>query len=175
MQSAGSEEEKRHGLELAHGGQRTRGTLEYVVVDDRVDVCIVDTVLASSKQLQSLVDADLGLLGLLVHLLCDVQARVLPDVCLHTDTVVSVLLQETQPDLNNLGMAVLDLNQSPQRDTLKVFLTLLVDEVGSRNGPALGDFGKRNRTFGGQVEVVSGTQGKVGKEFEVADTVGAQL
>jgi hypothetical protein len=63
-------------------------------------------------------------------------------------------LQETQPDLYNFGVSILNLNQSPQCDTLKVLLTLLVYEVGSGNGPALGDLGERYGAPCGKVEVV---------------------
>jgi hypothetical protein len=82
-------------------------------------------------------------------------------------------LQEAKPDLHNLGVSILDLNQSPQSDTLKVFLTLLVNEVGSGNGPALGDLGKRHRAFGREVEVVGGAKSEVGEKLEVAHAVGA--
>jgi hypothetical protein len=69
----------------------------------------------------------------------------------------------------------LNLNQSPQCDTLKVLLTLLVYEVGSGNGPALGDLWERHGAPCRQVEVVGGAEGEVGEEFEVAHTVGAEL
>ena len=72
-------------------------------------------------------------------------------------------------------MSVLNLDQSPQRDTLKVLLTLLVYEVGSGDSPALSDLGKRHRASCWQVEVVGGAEGEVGEKFEVAYTVGTQL
>jgi hypothetical protein len=159
----------------AHRCQRARSTLEDVVMDHAIDISIVNAVAASAEQLQSLVNRSLCLISLLIHLFANIQTRVLPDIRLHTHTVVSVLLQETQPDLHDLGVTILNLNQSPQCDTLKVLLTLLVYEVGSGNGPALGDLRERHRAPCREVEVVGGAEGEVGEEFEVAHTVRAEL
>jgi hypothetical protein len=144
-------------------------------MDQAINISIVDAVAASAKQLQSLVNRSLCLISLLIHLFANIQTRVFPHVRLHTHTIVSVLLQETQPNLHNLGVTILNLNQSPQCDTLKVLLTLLVYKVGSRNGPALGDLGERHGAPCREVEVVGGAEGEVGKEFQVAHTVGAEL
>ena len=48
-------------------------------------------------------------------------------------------------------------------------------EVGSGNGPALGDLRERHGAPCREVEVVCSAEGEVGKEFEVAYTVGAEL
>jgi hypothetical protein len=50
-----------------------------------------------------------------------------------------------------------------------------VYEVGSGNGPALGDLGERHGAPCRKIEVVGGAESEVGKEFEVAHTVGAEL
>jgi hypothetical protein len=50
-----------------------------------------------------------------------------------------------------------------------------VYEVRSGNGPALGDLGERHGAPCRKIEVVGSTESKVGEEFEVAHTVGAEL
>lgn len=144
-------------------------------MDHTIDISIVDAVTASAEQLQSLINRSLCLISLLIHLFANIQTRVFPHIRLHTHTVVSVLLQETKPDLHDFRMSILNLNQSPQCDTLKVLLTLLVYKVGSGNGPALGDLGERHGASCRKVEVVGSAEGEVGEKFEVAHTVGAEL
>lgn len=41
--------------------------------------------------------------------------------------------------------------------------------------PSLDDSRQGDRTRGGEVEIVSGTHGKVAEELEIADVVGAEL
>jgi hypothetical protein len=159
----------------AHWCQRARSTFEDVVMDHTINISIIDAITASTEQLQSLINRSLCLFSLLIHLFANIQTRVFPHIRLHTHTVVSVLLQETQPNLHNFGVSILNLNQSPQCDTLKVLLTLLVYEVGSGNGPALGDLGERYGAPCRKIEVVGSAEGKVGEEFEVAHTVGTEL
>lgn len=86
-----------------------------------------------------------------------------------------MLLQEGQPQLHRLRVTVLDLDQSPERDTLKVFLRLLENEMRLGHGPALDHAGQRDGTEGGQAEVVGGTEGEVAEELEVADRIGPEL
>lgn len=74
-----------------------------------------------------------------------------------------------------MGMTVLNLNQPPQRDPLKILLVLLVDEVGFEDSPALHDLGERDGALGLEVQVEGSAHGEVGHEFEVADGEGAEL
>lgn len=99
----------------------------------------------------------------------------LPNVGLHTDTIVGMLLQEGQPQLHRLRVAVLDLDQSPECDTLKVFLRLLENEMRLGHGPALDHTRQGNGAEGRQAEVVGGAKGEVAEELEVADRIGPEL
>ena len=99
----------------------------------------------------------------------------LPHVGLHTNPVKGVLAEEGQPGLHRLRVTILDLNQTAEGDPLKVLLALLVDKVTADDGPALSDAGKRHGARDGEVEVVRSAEGKIGKELEVLNTVGAQL
>lgn len=65
----------------------------------------------------------------------------LPHVCLHTNTIKLMFAQIRQPKLDRFGIAVFDLDQAPQRYTLKVLLRLLEDEVTPGHGPSLCDSG----------------------------------
>jgi hypothetical protein len=64
-----------------------------------------------------------------------------PDIRLHTHTMVLMFLQKRQPRLHNIGMSILDLDQPPHGDALKVLLTLFEHEVCAWDSPALGDSG----------------------------------
>ena len=86
-----------------------------------------------------------------------------------------MLLQERQPDLHGLWVSVTDLNQPAQCNTLKVLLRLLENEARLGHRPALSDARQRHGAERRQAEVVGGAQGKIGKEFETALAVGAQL
>jgi len=74
-----------------------------------------------------------------------------------------------------MGMSILDLNQPPQRDALKILLGLLVDKVGLEHGPALYDLGERYRALGPEVQEKGGAHGEVGHKLDVAHGEGAQL
>lgn len=100
---------------------------------------------------------------------------VFPDVCLHTDSVVCVLLEKSQPDLHGLGVSVANLQESPSRDTFKVLLALLENEMRLWHCPALGDLGQRYGAEGREAQVVSGPEGKVAEELQVRDAVGSEL
>lgn len=89
--------------------------------------------------------------------------------------MVLVLRNETQPKLYRLGVSVLDLDHALMRHTLEVLHGLLVDERTLDHGPARDLPGERNRARCGEVAVVSGAHGEIAHEFEVADTVGAEL
>lgn len=82
----------------------------------------------------------------LFHLLVLAELAEFPHVGFHSHTVVLVLSQVGEPELDGLGVAVLDLYQSPERDSLKIFLRLLEDEVTPGHSPSLRDARKRNRT-----------------------------
>lgn len=86
-----------------------------------------------------------------------------------------MLLQEGQPQLHRLRVTVLDLDQPPESDTLKVFLRLLENEMRLGHSPALDHAGQRDGAEGGQAEVVGGAEGEVAEELEVADRVGPEL
>jgi hypothetical protein len=99
----------------------------------------------------------------------------LPNVRLHTNPIVRVLPQKCQPELHILRMPVLDLDQPPEGDALKVFLRLLENEGRLGHGPALDQAWERHGAEGRQVQVVGGPQGKVAKELKVARRVGTEL
>lgn len=86
-----------------------------------------------------------------------------------------MLLQESQPQLHRLRVTVLDLDQPPERDTLKVFLRLLENEMRLGHGPALDHAREGHGAEGGQAEVVGSAERKVAEELEVADRVGSEL
>lgn len=99
----------------------------------------------------------------------------LPDICFHTDSVKCMLAKECKPCLHYLRMAVLDLDESAKGDPLKVLLALFVNEVASRDRPAFDDARKRDGSRDRKIEIVCGTNGEIGKELHVSDTVGSQL
>lgn len=103
------------------------------------------------------------------------KALMLPDICLHTNSVECMLAKKCQPCLDRLRVAVLDLDESAKGDPLKVLLALFMNEVASRDGPAFDDARERDGTRDGEIEIVCGTNGKVGKELDVLNTVGSQL
>jgi len=86
-----------------------------------------------------------------------------------------MLLQERQPELHCLRMAITNLNQAPEGDALEVFLRLLVDEDGAGHCPALDLARQRNGTESWQTEVVCGTKGEVAEELEITRRIRAQL
>lgn len=86
-----------------------------------------------------------------------------------------MLLQEGQPQLHRLRVAVLDLDQPPERDTLKVFLRLLENEMRLGHGPPLDHARKGHGAEGGQAKVVGGAEGEVAEELEVANRIGSEL
>jgi hypothetical protein len=73
--------------------------------------------------------------------------------------------KEGQPCLDRLWVTILDLDQTAKRNPLKVLLALLVYEVTASHGPAFGDTGEGHGAGDGEVEVVGGTNGKVGEEL----------
>jgi hypothetical protein len=76
-----------------------------------------------------------------------------------------VFAKEGQPCLDCLRVTILDLDQTTKRNPLKVLLALLVYEVTAGHGPAFGDPGEGHGAGDGEVEVVGGTDGKVGEEL----------
>lgn len=103
------------------------------------------------------------------------QRAELPDVRLHADAVVRMLLKKGQPELHRFWVAVANLNQSSKGDSLKVLLRLLEDEVAPRHGPPLSDARQRNWTKRREFEIVRRSKGKVGEELEVPHAEGSQL
>lgn len=99
------------------------------------------------------------------------KALVLPDICFHTHSVKCMLAKKRQPCLHCLWMAVLDLDESAKSDPLKILLALFVNEVASRDGPAFDDARKGNRSGDREIEVVSGTNGEIGKKLDVLNAV----
>jgi hypothetical protein len=98
-----------------------------------------------------------------------------PNISLHTNTIESMLAQESQPSLHRLGISILNLDETAEGDTLEILLALLVHEVASRDGPAFDDTGQRHGSGNGEVEVIRGADGEVGEEFDVLDAVGSEL
>lgn len=86
-----------------------------------------------------------------------------------------VFPKESKPCLDRLRVTILDLDQATERDPLKVLLALLVYEVTASHGPAFGDTGERHGAGDGEVQIVGGTDGKVGEELQVLHAVGSQL
>lgn len=72
-------------------------------------------------------------------------------------------------------MAILDLDQASECDSLEVFLTLLENEICSRYCPSFGDLGERYGTFSRKIEVVCSTESKIGEELDISNVVGAEL
>ena len=103
------------------------------------------------------------------------QTLVLPDIRLHAHAVVLVLGDERQPRLDDIRVAVLDLDEAAHGDALEVLLRLLEDEVGPGDGPALGDAGQGDGPPRAQPHVIGGAHGEVGEQQQVLDRVGAQL
>lgn len=99
----------------------------------------------------------------------------LEDIRLKTNTVVSVLLNVSEPECDSFRMSVLDLNKSSAGYTLEVLLTLLVHEIASGDCPSLCDFRKRHGALCREVQVVGCAQTEVGEDLEVAHAVRAQL
>lgn len=98
-----------------------------------------------------------------------------PNISLHPNPIIRILLHKRQPHLNRLSIPILNLNQPPQRLPLKILLTLLVDEMAHRYSPSFGNSGQGHGSVGGETKVVGGAHAEVGEEFQVADAVGAQL
>lgn len=80
-----------------------------------------------------------------------------------------------QPRLDCIRVSILHLHQSAHRDPLEILLTLLEDEVGARDGPALCYAREGDGTPAGQTHVVCGAHGEVGVQKEGPDRVAAQL
>lgn len=86
-----------------------------------------------------------------------------------------MLLKESQPDLHSLGVSVADLKESPSRDTFKVLLTLLENEMRLGHCPPLGNLWQRHGAEGRETQVVGCSQSKVAEELEIWDAVGPEL
>jgi hypothetical protein len=86
-----------------------------------------------------------------------------------------VFPEESQPCLDRLRVTILDLDQTAKCDPLKVLLALLVYEVTASHGPAFGDTGERHGAGDREVEVVGGTNCKIGEKLQVLHAVGSQL
>ena len=87
--------------------------------------------------------------------------------------MVLMFLQERQPSLHHIRVSVLDLDQPPHGDALKVLLRLFENEVGAWDCPAFGYAGEGDGAPGAETHVVGCADGEVGEEEEVADVVGA--
>lgn len=97
------------------------------------------------------------------------------DICLHTDPIEGMFPEESKPGLHGLRISILDLDQTTERDSFKILLALLVHKVASWDGPAFDETRQWHGTGNGQVEIISGTDGEVGKELDILDAVGSQL
>jgi len=95
----------------------------------------------------------------------------LPNICLHTDSVKRVFPKESEPCLYRLRVAILDLNQPTESDSLKVFLALLMHKVASRDGPAFDHARKRHGAGNGKVKIIGGADGEVGEELHISNAV----
>lgn len=99
----------------------------------------------------------------------------LPDICLHADSIKCVFAKKCKPYLHRLRIAIFNLNKSTESDPFEVFLTLFVNEVTSRDRPAFDNAGERNGAGNREIEIVGCADGEIGKKFNVVNTVGAQL
>lgn len=99
----------------------------------------------------------------------------LPDICLHADSIEGVLPEKCEPGLHPLQMAVFDLNQTAKSYPLKILLALFVDEVTSDYGPAFNHARQRHRTGDGEVEIVGGAEGKVCEKIQILNAIRSQL
>ena len=68
-------------------------------------------------------------------------------------------------------MSILNLDQSPESDALKVLLALLVYEVATGYCPSLCDPRQWYGTSGWKVEIVCCAKRKIGEEFNISDAV----
>ena len=89
--------------------------------------------------------------------------------------MVLVFLQKRQPRLDDVRVAVLDLDQAAHGDALKVLLRLFEDEIRARDDPALCYPWEGHGAPRTESHVVGGAHGEVGEEEQAAHVVGAQL
>lgn len=111
----------------------------------------------------------------LCHVFSNALRAELPNIGLHADTVVCMLLEEGKPKLDRFRVAVPDLNEAADCNSLEVLLGFLEDETAPWHGPTLGDARKWHRAKCREIQVVRCSKGKVGKELEVPEGVGPQL
>lgn len=72
-------------------------------------------------------------------------AFMLPYVSFHSNSIVCMLSQKSEPNFNGFRMAIMYLNKTPQSDTLEILLALLVDKIAPGDCPAFGDPRQRYR------------------------------
>jgi hypothetical protein len=65
------------------------------------------------------------------------QRVVFPNIGLHPDPIVSMSPQKSQPDLYDIDVAIFNLHQPSQCDSLEVLLTLFVHKETFWYGPSL--------------------------------------
>lgn len=99
----------------------------------------------------------------------------LPDICLHADSIKCVLAKKCKPRLHRLRVAIFNLNEPAESNPFKIFLALFVNEVASRDRPAFDNAGEGDGAGNREIEIVGCTNGEIGKKLDVMNTVGPQL
>ena len=99
----------------------------------------------------------------------------LPDICLHADSIECVFAKKCKPCLHRLRVAIFDLDESAESYPFKIFLALFVNEVASRDRPAFDNAGEGDGTGNRKIEIVGCANCEIGKKFDVLNTVGPQL
>lgn len=95
-----------------------------------------------------------------------------PYISLHANTVIGMLPEKSQPNLNGFRIAILNLDQASEGDSLEIFLAFLEYKTTSRNSPSLGDSRQRHWPRSRKVEVISRPESEVGEEFKISYAVG---
>ncbi len=83
-----------------------------------------------------------------------------------------MLPEKSQPNLNGFRIAILNLDQASEGDSLEIFLAFLEYKTTSRNSPSLGDSRQRHWPRSRKVEVISRPESEVGEEFKISYAVG---
>lgn len=100
---------------------------------------------------------------------------ILPNIRLHSYAVVRMFPQKGQPQAHGFWVSILDLNQPPQRFSLKILLTLLMNEMRSRHSPSLYHSRQWYRSVCRQFEIICSAESEIGKELQIANTVRSEL
>lgn len=94
-----------------------------------------------------------------------------PNIRLHTNTMERMFSKEGKPRLNDIRVAILNLNKSTKRYSLEILLGLLVSEIAFQNSPAFRDSRERCRSESGKIQIVCRSERKVGEKLDMSCAV----